>query len=54
MEINKNIELLNNFLIKMRFNFSDKLYILQLAKVSKNIDDLKDNIKWEQNKLNIK
>ena len=54
MEINKNIELLNTFLLKRRFKFSDKLYILQLAKVSKDIDELKDNIKWEQNNLNIK
>ena len=54
MDINKNIEILNTFLLKMRINFSDKLYILSLAKVSKNIDELKDNINWEENRLNIK
>ena len=54
MEINNNIDLLNTFLKKKRCNFSEKLYILHLAKVSKNIDELKENIKWEQNNLNIK
>ena len=54
MDINKNIEILNIFLLKMRINFSEKLYILNLAKVSKNIDELKDNINWEENRLNIK
>ena len=54
MDINNNIELLNTFLTKMRCNFSEKLYILHLAKVSKNIDELKENIQWEQKNLNIK
>ena len=54
MDINKNIELLNTFIIKMRCDFAEKLYIINLAKVSENIDDLKENIKWEKINLNIK
>ena len=48
MNINDNIDLLNTFLIKKKYNFSNKLYIIKLAKVSKNIDELNENIKWEQ------
>tara|TARA_Y100000589_G_C27109487_1_gene611585 strand:- start:221 stop:385 length:165 start_codon:yes stop_codon:yes gene_type:complete len=54
MDINKNIEILNTFLLKMRIKFADKLYILNLAKVSKNIEELKENIIWEENRQNIK
>tara|TARA_B100000963_G_C22113982_1_gene446097 strand:+ start:253 stop:417 length:165 start_codon:yes stop_codon:yes gene_type:complete len=54
MEINKNIELLNNLFIKFRVNSANKLYILGLAKVSKNIEELKENIKWEKETTNMK
>ena len=48
MDINKNLELLNTFIIKKGYSFSDKLYIINLAKISRNIDELKDNINWEK------
>ena len=54
MDINNNIDLLNTFIIKMRCNFADKIYILNLAKVSGNIEELKENIQWEKNNTNMK
>ena len=47
MDINKNLEKLNAYLCNRRICISDKLYIIDLAKASKDIDDLKDNINWE-------
>ena len=38
---------LNNFIIVERLNKSQKLKMAHLAKVSRNISDLKDNLKWE-------
>ena len=48
MDINKNIENLNIFFASKRIEIKEKLYIIGLAKVSKNIEDLIDNIKWEK------
>ena len=49
MEINENLEILNTFLSKRRIGFADKLHILDLARISKSIDELKENIQWESN-----
>tara|TARA_Y100001968_G_scaffold333744_1_gene398962 strand:- start:10707 stop:10859 length:153 start_codon:yes stop_codon:yes gene_type:complete len=48
MDINKNIKKLNEYLASKRICFADKLYIINIAKVSKNIEELKDNINWEK------
>ena len=47
MDINKNVQKLNIYLGRRKIGIVEKLYILGLAKVSKNIDDLEDNIQWE-------
>ena len=49
MNINDNsvLAILNNFIVVERLNKSQILKIAHLAKVSRNITDLKDNLKWE-------
>tara|TARA_Y100001970_G_scaffold251851_1_gene325097 strand:- start:11203 stop:11361 length:159 start_codon:yes stop_codon:yes gene_type:complete len=47
MNINENVQKLNVYLGRRKIEIVEKLYILDLAKVSKNIDELEDNIKWE-------
>ena len=49
MDINKNIDELNTFFLINNFLPLDKLKIINIAKVSKNIDDLAENILWELN-----
>ena len=53
MDINDNIIILNSILAHKRFSIKDKLLIFEIAKVSKNSNELIENIKWELN-LNLK
>ena len=53
MDINKNLKLLNSIITYNRFSIKDRLLIIDIAKVSKDSNDLVENIKWELN-LNLK
>ena len=53
MDINNNLLLLNSIIKYKRFSIKDRLVIFEIAKVSKDSDDLIENIAWELN-LNIK
>ena len=53
MEINNNLKLLNSLIAHKRFSIEDRLLIFEIAKVSKDSNDLVENIKWELN-LNLK
>ena len=54
MDINKNVDLLNTYFIFKRFSRSQRIYAANIAKVSKNIEELKENLKWEYKYKNIK
>tara|TARA_Y100000589_G_C26776234_1_gene475889 strand:+ start:136 stop:300 length:165 start_codon:yes stop_codon:yes gene_type:complete len=54
MDINKNIDLLNNFFISMRFTKKQRVEVAKLAKVSKDLKELKDNLIWDYKYNNIK
>ena len=41
------LEMLNKFIVVDRLNKSQVLKMVNLVSVSNNIDDLKDNFKWE-------
>jgi len=49
MEINSNLKLLNSITAYKRFSLKDRLIISEIAKVSKNSNDLIENLKWELN-----
>ena len=53
MNINNNIKILNSIFSHKRFSIKDKLLIFEIAKVSKDTNELIENIKWELN-LNLK
>tara|TARA_B100000212_G_C27089098_1_gene411430 strand:- start:240 stop:407 length:168 start_codon:yes stop_codon:yes gene_type:complete len=53
MDINKNIKALNSIISLKSFSIKDRFLILEIAKVSKDSNDLIDNLKWELN-LNLK
>ena len=53
MDINNNLKLLNSIISYKRFSIKDKLLIFEIARVSKDSNDLIENIKWELN-LNLK
>ena len=53
MDINENIMILNLILAHKRFSIKERLLIFEIAKVSKNSNELIENIKWELN-LNLK
>ena len=53
MDTNKNLKLLNTILAHKSFSIKDRLQIFEIAKVSKDSNDLIDNLKWELN-LNLK
>ena len=53
MDINKNIKILNSIFSLKRFSIKDRLLIFEIAKVSKDSNELIENIKWELN-LNLK
>ncbi len=54
MDINKNIEILNNFFIIRRFTKNQRIEVANIARVSKNLEELKDNLKWDYKYRNIK
>jgi len=53
MDINTNIKILNSIFAYKRFSIKDRLLIFEIAKVSKDSNELIENIKWELN-LNLK
>ena len=53
MDINNNLKLLNSIVAHKRFSIKDRLLIFDIAKVSKDSEELIDNLKWELN-LNLK
>ena len=53
MDINENLILLNSIICFRRFSIKDRLLIFEIAKVSKDSNELIENIKWELN-LNLK
>ena len=54
MDINKNVDLLNTYFIFKRFTKDQRIKAANIAKVSKNLEDLKENLKWEYKYKNIK
>ena len=54
MDINKNIELLNTYFIFKRFTRNQRIEAANIAKVSKNIEELKENLNWDYKYRNIK
>ena len=54
MDINKNIDLLNTFFIFKRFTKNQRIEAANIAKVSKNLEELKENLKWDYKYKNIK
>ena len=54
MDINKNIEALNTFFIFKRFTKNQRIEVANIAKVSKNLEELKENLKWDYKYKNIK
>ena len=53
MDINNNLKLLNSIVAYKRFSIKDRLLIFEIAKVSKDSNELIENIKWELN-INLK
>ena len=53
MDINNNLILLNSIVAHKRFSIKDRLSITEIAKVSKDSNELLENIKWELN-INLK
>ena len=54
MDINKNIDLLNTYFIFKRFTKNQRVEAANIAKVSKNLEELKDNLNWDYKYKNIK
>ena len=54
MDINKNVDLLNTYFIFKRFNKNQRIEAANIAKVSKNLEDLKENLRWDYKYKNIK
>ena len=54
LDINKNKDLLNNFFIYKRFTKNQRFEASNIAKVSKDIDELQDNLAWDYKYKNIK
>ena len=54
MDINKNIDSLNTFFIFKRFTKNQRIEAVNIAKVSKNLEELKENLKWDYKYKNIK
>ena len=53
MSTNNNLKLLNFILAQKSYSIKDRLQIFEIAKVSKDSNDLIENLKWELN-LNLK
>ena len=41
------LEMINNFIASERLNENQILQIVNLVSISKNLNELKDNMKWE-------
>ena len=54
MNINDNLERINLVIIANRLTNYERLNIINIAKVSNDINDLLDNIEWEFSKRKIK
>tara|TARA_B100000900_G_scaffold354692_1_gene323537 strand:- start:153 stop:317 length:165 start_codon:yes stop_codon:yes gene_type:complete len=54
MDINKNIDLLNNFFINMRFTKRQRVEVANIAKVSNSFEELEENLEWDYKYMNIK
>ena len=54
MDINQNIDLLKTYFIFKRFTQAQRIEAANIAKVSKNLEELKDNLNWEFRYKNIK
>ena len=54
MDINKNIDLLNTFFIFKRFTKNQRIEAANIAKVSKNLEELIENLNWDYKYKNIK
>jgi len=54
MDINKNIDILNTYFVSKRFTRRQRIEAANIAKVSKNLEELNDNLKWDYKYKNIK
>ena len=54
MDINKNVDLLNTFFIFKRFTKKQRIEAANIAKVSKNLEELKENLEWDYKYKNMK
>ena len=54
MDINKNIDLLNTYFIIKRFTKNQRIEAANIAKVSRNLEELKENLNWDYKYKNIK
>ena len=54
MDINNNVDLLSTYFISGRFSKSQRIEAVKIAKVSKNFEELKENLKWDYKYINIK
>ena len=54
MDINKNVDLLNTYFIFKRFTKNQRIEAAKIAKVSKNLEEFKENLKWDYIYKNIK
>ena len=54
MDINKNVDLLNTYFVFKRFTKNQRIDAANIAKVSKDLEELKDNLNWEYKYKNIK
>jgi len=56
MNVNDNdvLDILNKFIISERLNKSEILQMVSLVSISYDLNDLKDNLKWETSRENLK
>tara|TARA_Y100000589_G_scaffold17872_1_gene14848 strand:- start:7421 stop:7585 length:165 start_codon:yes stop_codon:yes gene_type:complete len=54
MDVNKNINKINNYLFEKKLSRQERFYVIKIAKVSKNIEELHENLLWDYKVLNIK
>tara|TARA_Y100001970_G_C13586300_1_gene533305 strand:- start:372 stop:545 length:174 start_codon:yes stop_codon:yes gene_type:complete len=47
LKIHNFIDQINSIYFKRRFSYSERLAIFKIAKISKDLEDFKENIKWE-------
>ena len=56
MNVNDNyvLDILNNLIVSKRLNKSEILQMVSLVSISYDLNDLKDNLKWETSRENLK